>query len=253
MQVVVELVASVNWLFVLYNVSDVLHNDLEVAGVELSDTFIPEVFYSPRWFRIWTASIANGYLPADFRWPNIKEVARTIKAGIEKQLEVRAFEVCSRAAPHAEHGINFKFRFPTEGFDDVGDFDVLAYWPQSNQWLIVECKYNQPPFCLKDARRLRERIFGIAPDRGQFSKIEGRRSFLVLNVERLRELLGWPAPMPGIAASISEIYVSRQIYWWMRYPPLEVPTDFVRIDALDSWLRSNNKIGGKTARAGDPP
>ena len=46
-QVLVELVARIDWLFVLYNVSDVLHNDLEVAGVELNHTFIPKVFYSP--------------------------------------------------------------------------------------------------------------------------------------------------------------------------------------------------------------
>jgi hypothetical protein len=40
-------VARIDWLFVLYNVSDVLHNDLEVAGVELNHTFLPKVFYSP--------------------------------------------------------------------------------------------------------------------------------------------------------------------------------------------------------------
>ena len=205
-----------------------------------------------RSFHIWTASVTNGYLPADFPWPNTREAVRTIKASLEQQLEMRAFEVCSRAPPHALHGINFKFRFPMEGFDDVGDFDVLAYWPHSNRWLVVECKYNQPPFCLKDARRLRERIFGIAPVHGQFSKIERRRGFLASNANRLRDLLGWPAPAPGIMETTCEIYISRDIYWWMRNPPFVVPTHFVRIDALDGWLRSNNFMAGvQTCRSID--
>jgi hypothetical protein len=192
-----------------------------------------------RALRIWTMSIANGYMPADFSWQNVKEGIRTIKSGLERQLEVRASEVCARITSHVVHGMDFKDRFPKEQFDDVGDFDALAYLPQSNRWLIVECKYNQPAFCLKDARRLRERIFGSEADRGQFAKIERRRDFLNRNLNRLRELLGWSAPETGEGANISEIYVSRDIYWWMRNTPYEVPTHFVRIDALETWLRSN--------------
>jgi hypothetical protein len=397
---VVELIASIDWLFVLYNASDVLHNDIDVAGVELDGSFVPKVFYSsnrdelektfareiassmlgfdlepedevnspdkddgiwqdldraffeengfsfthltqtfqllsrwqtarqkvdfhlcyeasaieiadeltkavdgitkeeadrlvafvtlqpsnirrllgksqdesdvPVWehtkrgsrytirplipldkdrlawgpaaaeraLGIWTRSVSNGYLPADFPWPRVQAIVRTIKADLERQLEIRAGEICLRTAPFIEQGIDFKYRFPRERFDDVGDFDLLAYWPQSNTWLAGECKYNQPPYCLKDARRLRDRIFGISPDRGQFSKIERRREFLSSNLDRLRTLLGWPAPLVELPASVCEIHISREIYWWMRNPPYEVPTHFVRIDALDGWLRA---------------
>ncbi len=186
---------------------------------------------------IWTGSISNGYLPADFNWPRVKEQVRAIKTGIEKQLEVQAFTICSRATSYVKKGIDFKYRFPKEQFDDVGDFDVLAYWPDSNQWLSVECKYNQPPYCLKDARRLRERIFGTNKERGQFAKIEGRRAFLYEHCDRLRMLLGWPASECNRDPSFIDVYVSRDIYWWMRNTPYSVPTHFVRIDALDRWLR----------------
>jgi hypothetical protein len=187
---------------------------------------------------IWLGTLTNGYLPADFAWPNVISQVRGIKAKLEAKLEVRAFEVCSRATPFAIHGIDFKRRFPKEGFDDVGDFDVLAYWPARNLWLSVECKYNQPPFCLKDGRRLRERIFGAGKDHGQFQKIERRRVFLSRNVAQLRELLKWPEGAAGLEPRFLEVYVSRDIYWWMRNPPYVVPTEFVRVDALDNWLRS---------------
>lgn len=186
---------------------------------------------------IWTRSISNGYLPADFPWAHVQTAVRAIKDGLEKQLEVQAADICSRFATFFADGLDFRRRFPKFKFDDVGDFDVLAYWPESNGWLIVECKYNQPPFCIKDARRLRERIFGIAPDRGQFSKIDRRRQFLTLNSDRMRDALGWPASHVS-EMSIYEAYASRDIYWWMRNPPYPVSAEFVRIDGLDGWLQS---------------
>lgn len=209
--------------------------------IPTADTLRWGAALTKRTFDIWTSTISDGYLPADFPWPNVKRVVRDIKAGIEKQLEVRAQEVCARATPYTLHGVNFKHRFPNESFDDVGDFDVLAYWPNSNQWLAVECKYNKPPFCMKDGRRLREEIFGVGPDHGQFSKIERRRKFLLSYTDQLRILLKWPQPEIS-NLTIHEIYISRDIYWWMRNPPYVVPTQFVRIDALDNWLRLNNLL-----------
>lgn len=186
---------------------------------------------------IWVGSIVNGYLPAEFQWPNVAKVVREIKSGIEKQLEVRTYEIFGRHTKYVMHGIDFRRRFPKEQFADVGDFDVLAYWPDRNLWIGVECKYNQPPFCLKDARRLRERIFGHAEDHGQFSKIERRRQFFSANVHHLRELLQWPDIQVDADPVFRDAYVCREIHWWLKHPPYEVPTDFVRVDALDGWLR----------------
>lgn len=192
-------------------------------------------------FNIWWGSISEGYLPADFPWPKVKTQVRAMKAELETQLEKRASQICSRFTPHVAHGVDFKYKFPEEGFDDVGDYDVLAYWPEANFWLTIECKYNQPPFCLKDARRLRDRIFGISPDRGQFAKIERRRTLLESQSFRLASLLGWPSTSQAIPASFLEVYASLSIYWWMRRPPYKVPTHFVRIDALDNWLKTFTK------------
>lgn len=187
---------------------------------------------------IWVGSIVNGYLPADFQWPTVAKVVRGIKEGIEKLLEVRAHEIFRRHGEFVMRGIDFRRRFPKERFDDVGDFDVLAYWPDKNLWVAVECKYNQPPFCLKDARRLRERVFGQGEDHGQFSKIERRHRFLENNAQRLRELLQWPESQSGAVAEFRDVYVCREISWWLKHPPYDVRTDFVRVDALDGWLGS---------------
>lgn len=188
--------------------------------------------------RIWTGSISAGYLPADYPWPAVRAVVGQLKKELEDGLEERAHEICVRLMPHAIKGVDFKNRFPKQQFPDVGDFDVLAFRPEENHWLTIECKYNQPAFCLKDTRRLRDRIFGNGSERGQLRKIERRRDFLTQNADTLRALLGWPAPTDK-PFSLTELYVSKDMHFWLRFPPYEVPTHFVQIDTLDAWLRSS--------------
>ena len=195
-----------------------------------------------RAFRNWQQSFVNGYMPADFDWPYTKAVLRTIKEKLEKQLEITTNNILLRATSYAVKNIDFKRRFPNEGFDDVGDFDGFAYWPETNQWVVAECKYNQGAYCLKDAKRLRDRIFGTSSRRGQFDKIVKRRIFFQNHIERIRSLLDWPQPANSHPLVVHELYVSRDIFWWMLNPPYCVPTNFVRIDLLDNWLRQNELL-----------
>ncbi|EOX6952456.1 MAG: hypothetical protein E7H78_28620 [Klebsiella michiganensis] len=192
---------------------------------------------------IWMSAVRDGYLPAEFDWPHVKPVIREVKESIEKRLELRTEEIFRRHTPYVQRGIDFFRRFREEKFDDVGDFDVFAYWPESNLLVTVECKYNQPPFTMKDSRRLRDRIFGKAEnDRaGQFSRILDRRKFLETHRSRLLELLQWPQPESVPLRNI-ELYVSRDVYYWMVHPPYPVPTQFVRVDTLDTWIKTELNI-----------
>lgn len=189
--------------------------------------------------RIWVDSLASGYLPADYPWPHVRAVAGKIKKSLEAGLEDLAYEICARVAPCAIKGIDFMRRFRKYRFADVGDFDLLAYWPEANRWLIGECKYNQPPFCLKDARRIRDAVFGDGENRGQFEKIERRRAFLTEHLETLRDLLKWPSPPAGIAPNIVEVYLCKDLHWCLSFPPYAVPTHFSQIDGFAAWLSKN--------------
>lgn len=186
----------------------------------------------------WMSSVRDGYLPADFGWPNIELVVRQVKASIEKRLEFRGEEIFRRHTPFVARGIDFYRKFRAEGFEDVGDFDVLAYWPDHNLLAAVECKYNQPAYTMKDGRRIRDKIFGRKEDdKGQIGKVLRRGAFLEQHRTRMLELLGWPKPAK-VPERYVELYVSRDIYYWMVHPPYPVPTRFVRISTLDSWLKT---------------
>jgi hypothetical protein len=188
---------------------------------------------------IWLSAVRDGALPADFRWPNVQKVVRSIKKSIEDALEDRAVAILKRHTPYVEGGIDFFRRFGKEGFADVGDYDVLAYWPATNTVLYAECKYNQTAYSMKDSRRLRDRMFGVSDkDRdGQYSRIRDRREFLTKNRDRLFDLLKWPRPAQ-VPLRDMEVYVSRELHYWMVHPPYGVPTKFIRVDALDAWVKS---------------
>ena len=191
---------------------------------------------------IWLSAVRDGVLPAEFPWPHAQEAVRIIKESIESALEDRVEEIFRRHALYVKGGVDFFRRFRDEKFDDVGDFDTLAYWPATNTVVFAECKYNQPPYSVKDSRRLRDRIFGKSDlDRnGQLSRIRGRREFLVKNRQRILELLKWPTP-GHVTPKDVEVYVCRDIHYWMIHPPYTVPTKFIQVDALDAWIKNELK------------
>lgn len=192
-----------------------------------------------RAMNIWMSGVRDGYLPADFEWPHVVPVIRKVKESIEKQLEFRTEEVFRRYTPFVQRGIDFFRKFRDEKFEDVGDFDVFAYWPDENLLVTVECKYNQPPYTMKDSRRLRDRIFGKAEDdkAGQISRILHRRKFLEKSRSRMLELLKWPKTEIKPFRHV-ELYVSRDMYYWMVHPPYPIPTKFVRVDVLDTFIKT---------------
>jgi len=227
-------------------ITDVLFPDIARDAIQLAPyqvTFTNRFAERPLYcdygpIRELSVRLRDGYLPADFGWPNIEPAVRQVKVSIEKRLEFRGEEIFRRHTPFVARGIDFYRKFRDEGFEDVGDFDVLAYWPDHNLLVAVECKYNQPAYTMKDGRRIREKIFGRKEeDKGQIGKMLRRSAFLNMHRPRMLELLGWPKPAIAPERYV-ELYVSRDIYYWMVHPPYPVPTHFVRISTLDSWLKT---------------
>jgi len=187
---------------------------------------------------IWFNHIANGYLPADFNWKSVNNYVRKLKEGVEKELEVRAGEVTKRFIKLSERGVDLRKRFPKEDIPDIGDFDVLAYIPEKNIWINLECKYNKPYYCLKDMKRLRNTVFlGEGSKQSHISKIKKRAEYLENNLEYVRSLLKWPESSCHNPPQILSLYISINTYWWFRNPPVEVDINFIQIDALDSWFK----------------
>lgn len=194
---------------------------------------------------IWAGNITSGYLPAGYEWGNVSHFVDTIKVSLETKLEKLAFNVFKRNLEHSFNNVDFKRRFKNEKFDDVGDYDVLAYVPNSNTLISVECKYNKPPRCMKDMKKLRELVF--TKRKSHISKIERRHRFLEKNSSKIFELLDIPRTAEDEAPKVISLYVSKESYWWMVNPPqvIEFDVEFEQIDFLENWLNNYLSIGGK--------
>ncbi len=194
---------------------------------------------------IWAGNITSGYLRAGYEWGNVSHVVDGIKVSLETKLEKLAFNVFKRNLEHSFNNVDFKRRFKNEKFDDVGDFDVLAYDPSSNTLISVECKYNKPPRCMKDMKKLRELVF--TKRKSHINKIERRHRFLEKNSSRIFELLDIPSSAGHEVPKVISLYVSKDSYWWMVNPPqtIEFDVEFEQIDFLENWLNNYLSIDGK--------
>ena len=186
---------------------------------------------------IWSGT--TGAMPTDLKAANIEQVLRSEKKLIEDALADKTFEIVQRFTVYARknlelHKLKPKGLHPIE----LGDYDVLSFHQDKNVVLNIECKDILPPYCLKDAKRLREKIFGRAGKKqGHFEQINKRQEYLEKNIPDIAATLEWPID-PNIPLRIICIYLSRRVYWWTEYPPEGINASFLRIDLLAEFIKN---------------
>lgn len=187
---------------------------------------------------IWSGSPSAGTLPVDIGGPRIDELLEQWKQLLDVQVELRAAEVVKRFTPHVTpsaklHRLDRAGKHP----EDLGDYDVLAYCPKAHAVLNIECKNMLPVFCMKDARRLRETIFGVpGKDEGHFRQIEKRQQYLLGHWAAIAMALKWPLSAAE-PPKILSLYVTPITYWWTRFPPRKVETIFLRVEMLSKFIQ----------------
>lgn len=161
---IVQLIAKIDWLLVLYDASDVLHNGIEVAGVELNDSFVPEVFYSAG-----RDKSENSFA---------REMANlTLGAGLNNEDAV--------VSPDAEHSIWRDLDIAFEKDVGFSFYSLLNMLEILSRWQTF---HDQEDLCLSYTASQRE-IASALPDAGTE---EGARlaEFLILQPSGIRRLIG---------------------------------------------------------------
>lgn len=187
---------------------------------------------------IWSGSPSMGTLPVDIGKGRVGQLLEQWRPLLDKEVELRAAQVVKRFTPHVTptawlDRLDLSGQHP----EDLGDYDVLAYFPKAHAVLNIECKNMLPVHCLKDARRLREKIFGVpGKDEGHFRQIEKRQHYLLDHWAAIAKALKWPlsAAQPP---KILSLYVTPIAYWWTRFPPRKVDTTFLRVEMLSKFIQ----------------
>jgi hypothetical protein len=183
---------------------------------------------------VWFVRLSLGGLPYTIETPNVSKVMEKYKEMISAKLVDQTYVVLKRFTKYCQKNLYLHKRdrkYP----DNLGDYDGFAYLETSNIILNIECKDLLLPFCLKDAKRLRERIFGTDEDRAYLEKIENRERFLIENYLNIIATLGWQIPKEP--PRVVSIYVSRDLFWWTEFPPYSTNVKFIRIDALEEFIK----------------
>lgn len=184
---------------------------------------------------IWSGNLSYGTLPIDLQSPKVRDVIESEKRLIEEAIEDKAFEIVKRYTEYVSKNCELYNISPSHPLD-LGDYDVLAFIPEKNLILNIECKDILRAYCLKDAKRLREKIFGSpGKDQGHFDQIEKRHRYLLEQLPNVAKTLAWPVNVDTLPKIVT-IYLTRLTYWWTRFPPREVSALFLRVDTLAKFI-----------------
>jgi len=118
--------------------------------------------------------------------------------------------------------------------EELGDYDVLVFLKQINLILNIECKHLNQVFCLKDAKSLREDIFGKEKGKGYIEKIIRRENYLEKETKKIIKIMKWPVDknLPEIIS----LFVSKNLYWWAINPPYTTNIKFITVDSLGKYI-----------------
>jgi hypothetical protein len=181
----------------------------------------------------WLSRLMNGDMPFDLQKPKVVTVIEERKHDIECKIVEHVFGLIKQCTPCAEKELYLHKRDKYSGYsEDLGDFDVIAFLPEHDVLLNIECKDLTGGFCPKDSKRLREKLFGNKKGDGYVGRVECRETYLRDNIIEIFKTLNWPAS--NGQTRIISWFVSRSHYYWYSFPPYETDVQFIKISMLKS-------------------
>ena len=194
--------------------------------------------YSSRMTRLtWSNRIIDGALPTDLQCEKISVVLEKQKNFNEKKIVETAFDFISNYTSFIERDLFLHNRIPDLIPPlDLGDYDILAFIQDKDLVLNIECKDILPAYCLKDAKRLREKVFGRdGKSGGHLKQIRKRQDYLVNNLETISNILGWNISSDA-KTTVIPIHLSTRLDWFTFFPPEDVEVQFLAIQQLHQYL-----------------
>lgn len=205
----------------------------------LGNSYLWGPFSTKRTSDSWKTNLAEITFPYDFDGEHINKFLKKQKEIVSKELNRKAEEIVIRYTNLVmkEYSV-FKVDRTNPKLQALGDFDVLAFLPKQNILLNLESKDLKSPFCLKDAKSLREKLFGKNErDKGYFEKVLNREKYLRENYEVVLNKLNWKFDKSKEVIVLS-LFVTRRNYWWTKFPPFKTAVIFLRIDLLDDFIKN---------------
>ena len=183
----------------------------------------------------WLSRVMNGDMPFDLQKPKVVTVIEKRKQDIERKIVEHVFDFTRQTTSYIEKELYLHKRDKNSGYpDDLGDFDVIAFWSKHNVLLNIECKDLTGGYCPKDSKKLREALFGDKKGDGYIGRVEYRETYLRNNLVKIFKTLNWTNPSGH--TKVVSLFVSRSHYYWYLFPPYQTDVRFVKVSMLKNAL-----------------
>lgn len=183
----------------------------------------------------WLSRVMNGDMPFDLHKPKVAAVIEKRKKDIECKIVEHVFGFMKQSTSCVEKELYLHKRDKSSGYlEDLGDFDVIAFWPEHNVLLNIECKDLTGGYCPKDSKRLREKLFGNKKGDGYVGRVEYREMYLKNNLAKIFKTLNWTNPNGH--TKVVSLFVSRGHYYWYLFPPYQTDVRFAKVSMLQNAL-----------------
>ena len=185
---------------------------------------------------LWLGGLIKGRLPIELKASNVTEAMKNFHASLDNKLEEKAREIAKRFTPYVENVDYSRGTHPQE----IGEYDALVYLQKYNTLINIECKNIDTDFCNKDSRNTRSKIFrleyedgGKVKNPGSLVIVEKREKWLRKNYSKFADILEWPIEKNP---RIISIFLTKEDFWWTKFPPRETDVVFIRIDLLEETI-----------------
>ena len=185
----------------------------------------------------WIKQLMDGSIPYDLQNQKIECVISQRKDDIGRKVENKAYEILQRHTPFVEKNVYLDKRDKQGKHpSSLGDYDVLVYIKAKNIVLNVECKDLLGAYCIKDAKRLRDQLFGEPKEKNYISKVIRREGYLVKNLKEIFLILNWEC-LDIKKVKVVSVFTVRHLFWWHLFPEYETNVEFVKLSKLDDFVK----------------
>lgn len=165
------------------------------------------------------------------------QILEKIKKIHEQELVVNAYKILSKYTQFIDKEVYLHKRDKSGNHPlELGDYDVLAYLPNSNILLNVECKHHLGAYSAKDARKYLDKMY--EPDKSgknAIDKVINREQYLDQNYHVALDILGTKSTNKP---QIISLYVTKIRTFYIMFPREKTNIKLLSIYDLDDYLKS---------------
>ena len=181
--------------------------------------------------------LTNTRLPFKPQKENTLNFLESMKRIHEKELVINTYNIIKNYTNYVEKEIELHKRDKNGNHPKkLGDYDVLAYLPNKNILLNVECKHHLPAYCAKDARKYLDKMY--EKDKNGLSAIDrvlNREQYAIDNYKSILKILNVTSE---IVPDIISIYVTKIRTYYIMFPKNKTNIKMLSINNLEQYINN---------------